>query len=322
MPRYTGSLRDLIQDKRIEPDAVLRFWAQMLDGVEAAHLREITHRDLKPENILYDDKLRLVIADFGIAEFSGDEIYTVVETKPNERLANFQYAAPEQRSRGGYCDVRTDIFALGLILNEMFTGAVPQGTSFVTIASVAPQYAYLDELVDQMMRQDVVGRPASIGIVKGELIGRGNEFIERQHLSKLRQTTVAVSDVDDPLAAKPISITSFDWDQSVLKLTLSQPVSTEWTQIFQFGSYSRSSIMGKGPESYRISGNVATINVPSHDVQRAIDYFKSWLGPTHALYKAKVESDRRKEEERRRDELQREIQVREQRRKVLSEVKL
>ncbi|GAI75838.1 unnamed protein product, partial [marine sediment metagenome] len=118
MPLYDGSLRDLLK-AGISPDKVLNYFAQILDGIEAAHIQGVVHRDLKPENILYaTDDDHLVIADFGIAHFEEDELYTAVETKDSARLANFQYAAPEQRSRGIEPDQRADIYALGLILNE------------------------------------------------------------------------------------------------------------------------------------------------------------------------------------------------------------
>ncbi len=54
-------------------------------------------------------------------------------------------------------DHRADIFALGLLLNEMFTGVVPHGEEIVTmnsIASIAPDFAYLDDLVARMIRPD------------------------------------------------------------------------------------------------------------------------------------------------------------------------
>ena len=129
MPRYDGSLRDLMK-KGIKPDKVLMLFNQIMDGVEAAHLQGVIHRDLKPENILYNEgAMTLAIADFGIASFTEDLLITRVETGPAQRLANFEYAAPEQRTRGVQVDAATDIYALGLILNEMFTGVVPHGTS-------------------------------------------------------------------------------------------------------------------------------------------------------------------------------------------------
>ena len=147
MPIYAGSLRNLL-DRGIEPKSDFSTFAQILDGVEAAHLKGVFHRDLKPENVLYDQASdKLLVADFGIAHFGEDELYTLVETSPNDRLANFKYAAPEQRNAVMTVDHRADIFALGLMLNEIFTGEVPHGTGFKTIESVDPEYAYLDGLV-------------------------------------------------------------------------------------------------------------------------------------------------------------------------------
>src|SRR5712692_7886506 len=126
MPLYKETLRDLIAAGISHKD-VLTIFRQLLDGVEAAHLKKVWHRDLKPENVLYDRKEnRLVIADFGIARFEDFEHATVVETKAGTKLANLRYSAPEQRIKGATVDQRADIYALGLMLNEMFTGNVLQ----------------------------------------------------------------------------------------------------------------------------------------------------------------------------------------------------
>src|SRR3981081_1724934 len=107
----------------VVPLEVLPLFVKILDGVEAAHLQGVIHRDLKPENILVDSKgAHPAIADFGIASFTEDLLVTSVETAPTQRLANFQYAAPEQRLGGRTVRDTADIYALGLILNEMFTG--------------------------------------------------------------------------------------------------------------------------------------------------------------------------------------------------------
>ena len=65
------------------------------------------------------NRIGLVVADFGIADFTAEELLTIVVTQPTERLANFLYSAPEQRVRGAPVDHRADIYSIGLILNEM-----------------------------------------------------------------------------------------------------------------------------------------------------------------------------------------------------------
>lgn len=150
MRRYTGSLRGLM-NRGIVPQQVLPLFSQILDGVECAHLQNVVHRDLKPENILYDNNM-LAVADFGIASFLDDVMATLVDTSPAQRLANFLYAAPEQRMPGHKVTVAADIYALGLILNEMFTKAVPHGTEYLLIGGAAPGFGFLDTIVAQMIR--------------------------------------------------------------------------------------------------------------------------------------------------------------------------
>jgi serine/threonine protein kinase len=100
MPLCASSLRQLMMSKKPLPNPMAIF-QDILDGVEAAHLCKVIHRDLKPENILVDKDGRAIVADFGIAHFQKDDLFTLIETKPTDRLANFQYAAPEQRDPGG-----------------------------------------------------------------------------------------------------------------------------------------------------------------------------------------------------------------------------
>ena len=127
MPYYEGSLRDLIR-AGVKATDVVALFGHLLSGLEAAHEQRAVHRDLKPENVLFrraGSEILLAIADFGIAQFHPDDQETLVETTVGTRLANFEYHAPEQRRSGGVIDARTDIFALGLMLNELFTGEVP-----------------------------------------------------------------------------------------------------------------------------------------------------------------------------------------------------
>lgn len=100
---------------RLPPDKALEIARQLCAGLAAAHDAGILHRDLKPANIMIDGRGRARITDFGLAglaeQFRGRE---VVAGTP-------AYMAPEQLA-GKEVTVRSDIYALGLLLYELFTG--------------------------------------------------------------------------------------------------------------------------------------------------------------------------------------------------------
>ncbi len=94
---------------------------QMCSGLKEAHAQGIVHRDLKPENVMIDAQGNLKIMDFGIARsMEGMSQLT------GAMLGTPAYMAPEQAA-GKPVDYRTDIYALGLMLYEMFTGAQRSG---------------------------------------------------------------------------------------------------------------------------------------------------------------------------------------------------
>jgi serine/threonine protein kinase len=198
--------------------------------VEAAHLSRVIHRDLKPENVLVDDNNICVVADFGIAHFEEEELVTAVETKANDRLANFLYAAPEQRVRNGNVTGRADLFALGLILNEMFTGQVIQGTGFRRIASVNPSASYLDGIVDRLVQNDPAARYASIDELKKDLLAARNVFVSRQALDAQAGQVVSRS---APGEVEPVTLMAADWEGGVLKLELNRAPEIGWVQRFK-----------------------------------------------------------------------------------------
>jgi eukaryotic-like serine/threonine-protein kinase len=289
MPLYGMTLEKAIQQS-IPPNDVLRIFGQLLNGVEAAHRKRVTHRDLKPQNVLCDARQTgFVIADFGIASFEEEELHTAVETRDNERLANFQYAAPEQRSRGREVTFKADIYALGLILNEMFTKEIPQGTGFKTIASLQSNFSYLDGLVDQMVRQDPAERP-DIAEIKKLLIARHNEFISLQKIDQLTREVVPEDEIDDPLIREPIKIESVDYRNGMLIVSLSQAPDGKWINEFHNqGNYQ--SFASHGPVTTTFSAKTARVGAPENHEQQQIDYLKSWINNANGLYKQRVERE-------------------------------
>jgi hypothetical protein len=160
MPLYAGTLRKRIKAGLGQEEA-LRIFRDIAIGLSAAHAEEIWHRDLKPENVLIADDGAAVIADFGIAHFVSELQAAAVVTQPSERLANFEYAAPEQRRPGGVVTGAADVYALGLILNEMFTGEVPHGDDYRKIADRDLALSGLDTLVSMMRSQAPKKRPSA-----------------------------------------------------------------------------------------------------------------------------------------------------------------
>lgn len=322
MPQYASTLRKLM-DSRIPPQQVLSKFSQILDGVEASHLHGVWHRDLKPENILYDDsKDLLVVADFGIAHFAEAELATLVITKPNARLANFQYAAPEQRIKESNVDHRSDIYALGLILNEMFTGEIIQGTGYKTITSVATDFAYLDQLVDQMIQQNPESRPDSVDDVKKILVGYRNQFVIRQKLTGLKNEVVPESEIDDPLVLSPIEISSMDYQNEELVFHLSNTPNREWSDEFTRQSEGHTSIMGVcSPGLFRFEGKVAHIRAKPNHEQQIVNLFKGYLSQANENYRKRKEKEARKREQDEKERLQKQIMETEKGKKLLENLK-
>jgi len=100
---------------RLPPDKALDIARQLCAGLAAAHTKGVLHRDLKPANIMLDGRGQVVITDFGLAgvadNIRGNEI----------RSGTPAYMAPEQIA-GKEVSTRSDIYALGLVLYEVFTG--------------------------------------------------------------------------------------------------------------------------------------------------------------------------------------------------------
>ena len=96
---------------RFSSDRALEIARQICAGLAAAHERGVIHRDLKPSNILLDGAGNARIADFGLAGAAGETVHAGTPA----------YMAPEQIA-GGTVTAQSDIYALGLVLYEVFTG--------------------------------------------------------------------------------------------------------------------------------------------------------------------------------------------------------
>ena len=102
---------------------------QMCAGLKEAHTQGIVHRDLKPENVMIDGQSNVKVMDFGIARSM-----EALASLSGSIIGTPAYMAPEQAA-GKAVDYRADIYAVGLMLYEMFTGTQPfQADNVVTLA--------------------------------------------------------------------------------------------------------------------------------------------------------------------------------------------
>jgi HEAT repeat protein/tRNA A-37 threonylcarbamoyl transferase component Bud32 len=113
---------EIVNEKPVALKRAVKFGIDIATGMAVAHQAGIVHRDLKPANVLIDNDSLLKIVDFGVAaaQSQGDTQLT----KTGYVIGSPKYMAPEQ-ILGKKVDERADIYSLGVILYELFTGVPP-----------------------------------------------------------------------------------------------------------------------------------------------------------------------------------------------------
>ena len=110
------------KDGHLSRKEAVNFSMQICRALEHAHSKHVVHRDIKPQNIVITENGKLKVADFGIARAANNS--TTVNSGAAAAVGSAHYLSPEQ-ARGGYTDQRSDIYSLGVVMYEMFTGSLP-----------------------------------------------------------------------------------------------------------------------------------------------------------------------------------------------------
>ncbi|MGA3040681.1 MAG: serine/threonine-protein kinase, partial [Bryobacteraceae bacterium] len=163
---------------RLPSDKALEIARKICAGVAAAHDKGVIHRDLKPANIMLDRRGNVVVMDFGLAAVA-DQLRGA-----EARSGTPAYMAPEQL-RGEQVTARSDVYALGMVLYEIFTGKrayeaatmaelirLQESAQITSMSSIA---AEIDPAVEKAIRRcldpDPAKRPASALSVAAALPG-------------------------------------------------------------------------------------------------------------------------------------------------------
>ncbi|MCS6895959.1 MAG: serine/threonine protein kinase [Bacteroidia bacterium] len=115
-------LSDLLQAGPLPLELIQRYFSQVLEAFAYAHEQNIVHRDIKPSNIMITAGGRVKVLDFGVARILQTDHSL---TRTGMRLGTLMYMSPEQIKGMREIDRRSDIYSLGLVLYEMFTGRSP-----------------------------------------------------------------------------------------------------------------------------------------------------------------------------------------------------
>jgi beta-lactam-binding protein with PASTA domain len=164
------SLKALVREQGpLEPVVAIDIVTQILQAARFAHARGVIHRDLKPHNVILDEEGRARVTDFGIAQAGASDM-----TMTGSIMGTAQYLSPEQ-AQGHAVSAASDLYAVGVVLYELLTGAVPfDGDTAVAIAfkqvSAQPPApstanpaipAALDEIVLRALAKDPAARYGS-----------------------------------------------------------------------------------------------------------------------------------------------------------------
>jgi len=176
--------------------------ADVCDALHHAHQKGVIHRDLKPANILVEESGRPRILDFGVARLTDADVQTVtLQTGMGELVGTVPYMSPEQASGDpNALDIRSDIYALGVVTYELLTGDLPY-----PIRS-SPVY----EAVRIIREREPSRLSSSSRIFRGDVETIIGKTLEKDRDRRYESAAALAADIrrylrDEPIVARPAS---------------------------------------------------------------------------------------------------------------------
>lgn len=195
-------LTDYTIDKKLDVRARLKLLTKVCSAVHHAHQKGIIHRDLKPSNILVDSMGQPKILDFGVARATDADVKTTtLQTNVGQLVGTLPYMSPEQVSGDpNLLDIRSDVYALGVIGYELLTGRLPHDLKEMPLPEVV-----------RVIRDEDPDRLSSVNrLFRGDIETIIAKAMDKDKERRYQSAAELSADIerflgDEPIAARPAS---------------------------------------------------------------------------------------------------------------------
>jgi len=194
-------LETAIEHQQLTWSDVMDIGAQLLDGLAAAHERDIVHRDIKPQNVFLLEgeggrRHQVKLVDFGVAKALDGGRMSAALTLPGATVGTPYYMSPEQ-AKADPVDTRTDIWSVGAVLYHVSTGSPP----FHSEKSLA-----------DLLVKIVMGDPPRVRDTRQDIPPQLAEAIDRAMQKSPDERWPTAAAMAEHLRKSDASIGGLDWD--------------------------------------------------------------------------------------------------------------
>ena len=185
------------RDKKLSTRERLVLISKVCDAVQHGHQKGIIHRDLKPPNILVTSSGVPKIIDFGVARSTdSDMAVTTLQTDVGALIGTLQYMSPEQCAADpNDIDIRSDVYALGVVLFELLCESLPYDLTRVAIAEAA-----------RIVQQEEPTKPSTVDKrLRGDVETIALKALEKDRDRRYQSATALADDIHHYLAGEAIS---------------------------------------------------------------------------------------------------------------------